>query len=520
MKKASTHNNLLTASKEASAFWDYLKNDPLLPEIFLPKSQKEVWWKCSNGHSYSQRIAHFTNGIGCPYCSNKKASTSNNLASKYPELLRKWNYDKNILKPDEILPGSHKVVWWKCEKCLFEWKARVANISKRLKGCPKCHIASIRSNNVKLGIARSGKLIDKYPELIKEWDFEKNVLSPHELSIKSGKKVWWQCKKGHSWNVSIKSRVDRGGTGCPSCNPQASKQEIGLFLVLKDVFPDAQNHINISKINVDILIPSKKLVIELDGHPWHSGLENKDLQKNTTLENLGYLVLRVRDKRLSNMEGNIVHFESKDSIETISIIVLKYLNRKISLTSDEKDKIYSILSFKEDYFNEILSRVIEEYYEVAEHKSVKYLHPQLLMDFTTDLNSGLDLSNFTIGSNKIIKWKCHKCSHIWDASVVSRVKGRGCQNCARKNHGNLFRLAIVKKKGSFFDTYPNLKSEWNWARNEEYNPNHYSAGSQVKVWWKCGYGHEWQAIIKSRTIGTGCPYCKRKIKPAANSGLA
>ena len=33
------------------------------------------------------------------------------------------------------------------------------------------------------------------------------------------------------------------------------------------------------------------------------------------------------------------------------------------------------------------------------------------------------------------------------------------------------------------------------------------SSSGKKVWWKCSKGHEWQAIIKSRNHGRGCPIC-------------
>ena len=54
-----------------------------------------------------------------------------------------------------------------------------------------------------------------------------------------------------------------------------------------------------------------------------------------------------------------------------------------------------------------------------------------------------------------------------------------------------------------------LMSEWDWGKNNElgYVPEKISMGSHTKVWWKCEKGHEWQAIVKDRTIGTGCPYC-------------
>ena len=27
------------------------------------------------------------------------------------------------------------------------------------------------------------------------------------------------------------------------------------------------------------------------------------------------------------------------------------------------------------------------------------------------------------------------------------------------------------------------------------------------MWWKCAQGHEWQAVVSSRSRGNGCPYC-------------
>ena len=59
-------------------------------------------------------------------------------------------------------------------------------------------------------------LIDN-EELMKEWNKEKNgLLNPKLLTLKSHKKIWWRCKNGHEWQVSIDSRSK--GTGCPYCS--------------------------------------------------------------------------------------------------------------------------------------------------------------------------------------------------------------------------------------------------------------------------------------------------------------
>lgn len=55
--------------------------------------------------------------------------------------------------------------------------------------------------------------------------------------------------------------------------------------------------------------------------------------------------------------------------------------------------------------------------------------------------------------------------------------------------------------------YPELASEWHPLKNGDLSPDKVAPFSSKKVWWRCGYGHEWQANIGSRARGYGCPYC-------------
>ena len=42
------------------------------------------------------------------------------------------------------------------------------------------------------------------PQLATEWHPTKNSkLTPDKVTPGSGKKVWWQCKKGHEWEAAI-----------------------------------------------------------------------------------------------------------------------------------------------------------------------------------------------------------------------------------------------------------------------------------------------------------------------------
>ena len=62
-----------------------------------------------------------------------------------------------------------------------------------------------------------------------------------------------------------------------------------------------------------------------------------------------------------------------------------------------------------------------------------------------------------------------------------------------------------------------LLSEWFAEKNEYLSPGSVLFGSHKKVWWKCAYGHEWQAGVKSRVEGCLCPVCQnRRIVPGIN----
>ncbi len=62
------------------------------------------------------------------------------MATINPEILSKWNYERNEvdgIHPTSVTPVSGKKVWWKCEKG-HEWKATIAHIAYG-RGCPICN---------------------------------------------------------------------------------------------------------------------------------------------------------------------------------------------------------------------------------------------------------------------------------------------------------------------------------------------------------------------------------------------
>ena len=63
-----------------------------------------------------------------------------------------------------------------------------------------------------------------------------------------------------------------------------------------------------------------------------------------------------------------------------------------------------------------------------------------------------------------------------------------------------------------------LLAQWDIERNLPLTPDDVTFGSHKRVWWTCPSGHSWQAMVYTRSEGTGCPYCTgRKASPEQNS---
>lgn len=114
-------NAMLKVKPDLWIEWDFEKNEKLGLDIWkmTKRSNKRIHWICSNNpieHSWIVAIGHRAgNNSGCPYCSGRKATTQNNLLTRYPEISSEWDYDKNKNTPEMYTPKSNESVWWRCK---------------------------------------------------------------------------------------------------------------------------------------------------------------------------------------------------------------------------------------------------------------------------------------------------------------------------------------------------------------------------------------------------------------------
>ncbi|GAA1272789.1 hypothetical protein GCM10009609_39860 [Pseudonocardia aurantiaca] len=80
-------------------------------------------------------------------------------------------------------------------------------------------------------------------------------------------------------------------------------------------------------VEVDIVVPELRLVIEYDGAYWHRGRDDHDRRKTSRLIAAGLNVIRIRDDGLSPLDvGDSVCIERQQTSDDIARLVLKLLN--------------------------------------------------------------------------------------------------------------------------------------------------------------------------------------------------
>jgi hypothetical protein len=95
------------------------------------------------------------------------------------------------------------------------------------------HNASVK-NPTKPVSGRS--LLEKFPELALEWDYEKNYpLRPENLSYGTTYKVWWICPLKHNYQMGPNSRTNKSNRhNCPYCSKGGNRVWKGNSLMTKN----------------------------------------------------------------------------------------------------------------------------------------------------------------------------------------------------------------------------------------------------------------------------------------------
>ena len=134
--------------------------------------------------------------------------------------------------------------------------------------------------------------------------------------------------------------------------------------------------------------------------------------------------------------------------------------------------------------------------------SLATINPKLSLEWHPTKNGSLTPNDILPNYSKKVWWVCSKNPvHEWVATANNRTNGRNCPYCAGKKVNSTNSLATIN---------PQLEKEWHQTKNKGLDPKQVTTRSGKKVWWKCLFGHEWEAVIASRHEGRGCPKCNKR----------
>lgn len=146
----------------------------------------------------------------CEKCTKKKRCVNHSLAGLYPEVLRYWDFDRNLhLNPYKLGIKSSKSAWFRCpspKNCGHHvWRTRVGIFTSGSR-CPFC------ANRSVCPCTNAWENTERIQEF---WDFTKNTVNPQEIYWNSSIKCFFRCVNGHSYVKRLDTFVRN--PMCPYC---------------------------------------------------------------------------------------------------------------------------------------------------------------------------------------------------------------------------------------------------------------------------------------------------------------
>ena len=371
-------------------------------------------------------------------------------------------------------------------------------------------------------------------KFVEEFDNKKNKIKIDQIRKTHNKKIWWKCKKGHSWEATPTGRLRYKGRSksstkdevgmCPTCqilstykiskhvknffnqdlNPSIKLEELHSKStdIIKWQCPKNKRHIWETKY----LSRAQKSASKI-GCPFCKGnlIEEEKLLKSLYPNIFDQIV---KDDKKINYDllppgsGKKVKFKcrkGKDHIFAKSIGKITKYNRKTSKQ----------LSQKNDYLNcpfcagEKLSAT----------NSLNITHPYLAKMFDDHKNK-TKVAKILFQSHKKYFWKCSN-NHSFKAVMANLVRSKnskykGCNICTGKQ---------FDESNSLKKLYPKIFNQIHRNKNKGINLDKLTASTSKEIIWQCSRvkEHHWKKSVTQRIKHKECPFCKNYKLHMTNS---
>lgn len=139
-------------------------------------------------------------------------------------------------------------------------------------------------------------------------------------------------------------------------------------------------------------------------------------------------------------------------------------------------------------YNDIMGENLTKH-KIKKDGSLEKNHPELCKEWDYVKNK-INPSEYHSGSDKKVFWQCSN-NHSYEARINSRIAGIGqCPQCQSLSY-----------------IHPTLMKEWDFSKNNNFNPKTLRPNSKEVVWWKCEFGHSLEASIVTKAKSGICQTC-------------
>ena len=342
--------------------------------------------------------------------------------------------------------------------------------------------------------------MEKYPEIAREWNYDKNgKLKPEFVSCGSTKKVWWKCSKcDNEWEAAIYSRV--AGSGCPFCSGnRVRKGENDLLslypLIAAEWHPTKNGDLTPDKV----AIKSNKKVWWLAkcGHEWETSIILRIGGNNCPYCGNQKLLKGFNDLKTKNPKiAKEWHPTKNGALKPENVI--NGSHEKVWWLGKCGHEWKAVIGDRTNGGNSCPFCANNKL--LVGFNDLKTKNPELVKEWHTIKNGKLKPEDFFPNSHVKVWWICPN-GHEYEAYIIHRNNGTGCPVCKGK--------LIIKGINDLETINPTLAKYWDIKKNI-IKPFEIGVGSGKKYWWKCPQcGNQWYGrvvdVAKKKYI---CSKCK------------
>ena len=367
--------------------------------------------------------------------------------NNHEDILQNYNRGKNPIPASGIGKATRKKVKWKCaDPKHSSWLASPAAVTWKCSGCPTCHNRRIES-----GV---NDILTLFPNVCKDWDFEKNTIDVQSIAPGSNMEVWWKCSRcGREWKQSPAGKINTKRidvAGCADCRKNDTmtiNQSLEDWCVknnrldILEEYNRAENELPASRIskctNKKVKWKCKK------GHIWDSPPNNRTNPKKlrgcpvcghrrlvSGVNDFGTLFPEIAkewdyEKNYPKTPADVFpgnnttwYWWKCDKGHSYKA----KLNNKTSLANQTKCPYCSNNKVLPGY-NDLETWCREKGFDV------------LIREYSPD--NPHKMSEILYGHDKKAKWICSVCGHHYSSNVYYRTKGIGCPECNKANQSSL-----------------------------------------------------------------------------------